>query len=178
MPSQRNRRQEYENITKYYELQLLELSRLYGLIVRASDYSIVYELYINVFFGYRWYHEYHNQDDVSLARAGNLYIGNIEMLAVPIGNTNLLQLAKVWTEVSDRSSGKIALIVSRARFTLPFMWRCCKSCVDNLVRAPRAAFLPKVSYGRVRISSEMYKWIDTLQHLYKRAERSFNNGPL
>ena len=52
----------------------------------------------------------------------------------------------------------------------------CQCCVD-LTRAPKEAYSMTDPWRRARISSEMYEEMANLQSLYKRAGRSFSDGP-
>uniref|UniRef100_M4B397 RxLR effector candidate protein n=1 Tax=Hyaloperonospora arabidopsidis (strain Emoy2) TaxID=559515 RepID=M4B397_HYAAE len=53
----------------------------------------------------------------------------------------------------------------------------CQSCVNNLARAPKEAYSMNDPWWRVRVTQEIYEEIANLQSLYKRAGRSFPDGP-
>uniref|UniRef100_M4BAD5 Uncharacterized protein n=1 Tax=Hyaloperonospora arabidopsidis (strain Emoy2) TaxID=559515 RepID=M4BAD5_HYAAE len=53
----------------------------------------------------------------------------------------------------------------------------CQNCVNNLARAPKEAYSMNDPWWRVRATQEMYEGIANLQSLYKRAGRSFPDGP-
>lgn len=53
----------------------------------------------------------------------------------------------------------------------------CPSCLGNINRAPRVAYLPHQHYWWSRISAEMRDGIDVFQSIYARSGKTFSDGP-
>ena len=159
-------------------IPIFDSSRLHGLDVSAKNYRIEHEFYIDVVLRHRWYHGNRNRDEVSLAQAGSSFIGNVENVDRE-ACLNKLIAARNRFEQKSPTGARYKLHRLSREAGLPYLsWgENCQNCVDSSVRAPREEGLPNRPYWRVRISSEMHKEIETLQSLYERAGRSFDDGP-
>ena len=99
-------------------------------------------------------------------------------LIVMPGSTNLMQLA------ISLSRSRLPVLDTNCtgclerQVYLASRWReNCQIGIHNSVHTPRETFLPNQPYWRVRISSALNKWIETLQSIYERAGRSFDDDP-
>ena len=159
-------------------IPLFDSSRLHGLDARSRDYSREHDFYIDVFLKHRWFNGSRNNDATALVQAWNAFIHNFESFG-----------REAWLEklIAARNRFERRTAVG-ARYRLHRLSReaglpClswgdhCLSCVDNRRRAPKEAYLLNHPYWRMRMSSDMYEGIDTLQSLYARAGRTFSDGP-
>uniref|UniRef100_A0AAV1UEM4 Uncharacterized protein n=1 Tax=Peronospora matthiolae TaxID=2874970 RepID=A0AAV1UEM4_9STRA len=102
---------------------------------------------------------------------------SIDSIVVTFGTTNLAKL--VASLKSDPTGARYKLHRLSRKTGLPCLsWGgTCPCCVNNSARAPKEAYLPKIPWWRVRVSSEIYEGIDNLKSLCNRAGKTFSGSP-
>ena len=177
VPSLSNMREWYGYTTESCRIPLLNSSRLHCLNFSAKNYCTEHDYYIDVFFRHRWYHSNRKRDELSYVQAWNSFIGNIEN-ACRKDWLDKLDVARNRSEQKSHTGTRYKLHRLSREAGLPCLSRGekCLSCVDSSVRAPREAYLPNQPYCRTRISSEMQQGFESLQSLYERIGRSYDDG--
>ena len=123
-------------------------------------------------------HGNHKRDNPSLIQAWNDFIHNVDESGRDAWLDQLL-LARNRFEKRTSTGARFKLRRLSREAGLPCLsWGdACQSCVNNLARAPKEAYSMTEPWWRVRATQEMYEGIANLKSLYKRAERSFPDGP-
>ena len=167
-----------DTVSDRYRISIFDSSMLHGLDSSASDFCTEHEFYFDVFFKHRWYNRNHKRDGASLIQAWKSFIHNFGEIGRDVW-LDKMTLSRNGFEKRTSSGARYKLHRLSREAGLPcFSWGdACQSCVNILARAPKEAYSMNEPWWKVSVTQEMYEGIANLQFLYKRAGRSFHDGP-
>ena len=164
--------------TEHHRMPLFDSRQLHGLDISAKNFRTEDEFYLDAFSKHRYFSNNNKRDKSSLLQAWNAFVLNVKRIGI---DTWLQKLDTLRVKFEKRSPSGVRFKLHRLsrEAGIPCLsWGDpCPCCPPNTVRAQRDVYSETSAWGRAHITAEMRGAIDTLQSLYTRQGRVFNDGP-
>ena len=164
--------------TEHHPIPLFDSRQLHGLDISAKNFRTEDEFYLDAFSKHRYFSNNNKRDKSSLLQAWNAFVLNVKRIGI---DAWLQKLDTLRVKFEKRSPSGVRFKLHRLsrEAGIPCLsWGDpCPCCPPNTVRAQRDVYSETSAWGRAHITAEMREAIDSLQSLYTRQGRVFNDGP-